>query len=112
MKSFVKTLQTSLTNHNNEARLFCAIIYQAIEDADYKGSDKRYLRYKQQALDWLLSMSDDFCTICNMAGFNPEYVRDQIKKLSMYGRFQFNQKQYDTLYDASKIKRTVIKLIP
>jgi len=53
MKSFVKILQTKTFIENKEKRLFCSVIYQAIEDADYKGLDKKYLKYKKEAIDWL-----------------------------------------------------------
>lgn len=112
MKSFSKTLQHSITNHNSEIRLFCAIIYQAIDDACYSGLDKKYLRYKQEAIDWLTSMSDDFCLICNMANYNPEYVKDQVKKMSMHGSIKYTQGQLDILFDAGNTKRTIISLIP
>jgi len=112
MKSFSKTLQHSITNHNSETRLFCAIIYQAIDDASYQGLDKRYLRYKQNAIEWLTTMSEDFCTICNMANYNPEYVKDQVKRMALHGKIKYSQAQLDILFDASNTKRTVINLIP
>jgi len=112
MKSFSKTLQHSITNHNSETRLFCAIIYQAIDDASYQGLDKRYLRYKQNAIEWLTNMSEDFCTICNMANYSPEYVKDQVKRMALHGKIKYSQAQLDILFDASNTKRTVINLIP
>ena len=112
MKSFSKTLQHSITNHNSETRLFCAILYQAIDDASYKGIDKKYLRYKQEAIEWLTNMSSDFCLICNMANYEPQYVKDQIKQMALYGSIKFTQEQLDILFDASNTKRTVINLIP
>jgi len=112
MKSFSKTLQHSITNHNSETRLFCAILYQAIDDASYKGIDKKYLRYKQEAIEWLTNMSEDFCVICNLANYNPEYVKDQVKRMALHGSVKFTQKQLDILFDASNTKRTIINLIP
>jgi len=112
MKSFVKTLQFSKNKLNPELRLFCSIIYQALEDAMYKGLEKRHLRYKHEAIEWLTGMSNDFCLICNMANYEPEYVKDKVKQLALHGDIKFTQSQLDILFDASNTKRTVINLIP
>jgi len=112
MKSFVKTLQYSNQQSESENRLFCAVIYQAIDDASYKGLDKRYLRYKQEAIDWLTNMSNDFCLVCQLANYEPQYVKDQIKKLAMHGSIQFTQAQNDILFNGSIKHRTVLSLIP
>ena len=109
MKSFVKILQTKTFIENKEKRLFCSVIYQAIEDADYKGLDKKYLKYKKEAIDWLLNMSDDFCLIVDLAGYNPEYIKDKIKNLTYVGKYQFTQEQFDILYHTG-INKKIIKL--
>lgn len=57
-------------------------------------------------------MSDDFCLICNMANYNPEYVKDQVKKMAMHGSVKYTQGQLDILFDAGNTKRTIISLIP
>lgn len=112
MKSFVKTLQTKYQTKNNEARLFCAIIFQAIEDADYQGLDKKFLKYKLEAIDWLTKVTDYFSLICEMAGFDPEYITDKIKQQMILGKYQFTQEQYDILFASGNLKRTILKLIP
>jgi len=57
-------------------------------------------------------MSEDFCTICNMANYSPEYVKDQVKRMALHGKIKYSQAQLDILFDASNTKRTVINLIP
>lgn len=110
MKSFVKTLQTKTSLSNKEKRLFCSVIFQAIEDADYKGLDKKYLKYKKEAIDWLTKMSDDFQFIVSLAGYDPEYVRDKINNLMFLGKYQFSQGQYDILYHSGNTKKVVVKI--
>lgn len=111
MKSFVKTLQSPITKPNKEKKLFCAVIIQAIEDANYKGLDKRYLKHKHDAIQWLTTMSQDFCMIADLAGFEPEYIKDKIKNLMLLGNYEFTQEQYDVLFRTSNDDRTIIKLI-
>jgi len=110
MKSFVKTLQNLSNKIDKEKRLFCSIIIQAIEDASYKGLDKKYLKHKQEAIEWLTTMSEDFCYIVSLAGYDPQYVTDKIKNLMLIGYYQFTQEQYDILYYTSNNKRIIIKL--
>ena len=57
---------------NPERYLFRAIISQAIHDAMYNGLDKYYLIDKRNAIDWLISNSVDFRTICHYAEIDPE----------------------------------------
>ncbi len=109
MKSFVKTLQTLSPQKNSETRLFASILYQALEDADYTGIDKKYLRYKQEAIEWLIRQSNDFCLICEMAGYDPIFIIDKVKSQMMYGKYQFTQSQYDMLFDANQTERNILK---
>lgn len=57
-------------------------------------------------------MSSDFCLICNMANYEPQYVKDQVKKMAMHGSVKYTQAQLDILFDAGNTKRTIISLIP
>ena len=111
MKSFVKTLQTLSPQKNSETRLFVSILYQALEDADYRGIDKKYLRYKQEAIEWLIRQSNDFCLICEMAGYDPIFIIDKVKSQMMYGKYQFTQSQYDMLFDANQTERNILKFV-
>tara|TARA_R100001510_G_C7586148_1_gene157410 strand:+ start:361 stop:645 length:285 start_codon:yes stop_codon:yes gene_type:complete len=89
--------------------LFASILYQALEDADYTGIDKKYLRYKQEAIEWLIRQSNDFCLICEMAGYDPIFIIDKVKSQMMYGKYQFTQSQYDMLFDANQTERNILK---
>ena len=54
-----------------ERYLFRAVLSQAIHDAMYNGLDKYYLIDKRNAIDWLISNSLDFRTICHYAEIDP-----------------------------------------
>ena len=55
-----------------ERYLFRAVLSQAIHDAMYNGLDKYYLIDKRNAIDWLISNSVDFRTICSYAEIDSE----------------------------------------
>ena len=55
-----------------ERYLFRAVLSQAIHDAMYNGLDKYYLIDKRNAIDWLISNSVDFRTICHYAEIDPD----------------------------------------
>ena len=55
-----------------ERYLFRAVLSQAIHDAMYNGLDKYYLIDKRNAIDWLISNSLDFRTICHYAEIDPD----------------------------------------
>jgi hypothetical protein len=58
-----------------EQALWRAVITQALMDAS-GNSSKMEARYeKSQAICWLTGFSEDFKTVCDYAGYPPEYVR-------------------------------------
>jgi len=60
-----------------EKRLFIAILSQAVHDAF---SDHVPRHEKQVARNFLLGNSRDFKLICEMAGRNPNYVKEKVRK--------------------------------
>ena len=60
-----------------EQALWRAVITQALMDASSK-SKKMELKYeKSQSLCWLTSNSNDYRMVCDYAGFDPTYIREQ-----------------------------------
>lgn len=60
-----------------EQALWRAVITQALMDAS-NHSSKMELKYeKSQSLCWLSSGNKDFRTVCEYAGLDPNYVRQQ-----------------------------------
>ncbi len=60
-----------------ERALWKAVITQALMDASSQ-SKKMELRYeKSQALCWLTGNNEDFRAVCENAGLNPCYIREQ-----------------------------------
>jgi hypothetical protein len=65
------------TGIRGERALWRAVITQALMDAS-SHSQKMELKYeKSQALCWLTGNSEDFRSVCENAGFDPLYIRQQ-----------------------------------
>ena len=70
---------------NNRRRLFCAVIFQALEDARGDSTDLNTPTARecaiQQARRWLTVPNRDFNTTCHLADLHPERVRAEAKRL-------------------------------
>lgn len=60
-----------------ERALWRAVITQALMDASSQSKKKEMFYDKHQALHWLQSGGEDFKTVCDFAGLDPHYVREQ-----------------------------------
>ena len=71
----------NMKDMNNEGeKLITAILQQAIEDAGYDGINKKYLKHKKAAIDWIVNKDPQFVDYCKMLGSNPDGIRDGIIK--------------------------------
>src|SRR5262249_45251869 len=64
---------------DHEPGLWRAVITQALMDAASKSRKSEAKRLRHDALSWLLSDTDDFTTVCDHAGLDPDYVRSRAK---------------------------------
>lgn len=64
---------------NHEQALWRAVILQMVTDALSLSRKSEARHYKREALAWLTSYSRDFRTVCELAGFEPEYIHGCIK---------------------------------
>ena len=55
-----------------------AIITQAIEDTTYTGAVKDKIKFKMDAIDWIVSLHPEFVNYCKMVGLDPEPIRNKI----------------------------------
>ena len=66
-----------------EERFITAILTQAVEDASYTGTSKKYLKNKVDAIDWLLNKDsedlDVFLNYCTMLGLSPSRIQDKVR---------------------------------
>ncbi len=64
-------------------RLWRAVLEQALRDATYQGvneasSSLLKVCEQQRARDWLVWSLGDFAEVCEMAGYDPAYVRERM----------------------------------
>ena len=55
-----------------------AIITQAIVDCAYTGINKHKLRFKMDAINWIVSLHPEFVNYCKMVALDPEPIRNKI----------------------------------
>ena len=55
-----------------------AIIAQAIEDTTYTGPVKDKIKFKMDAIDWIVTPNPEFINYCKMVALHPEPIRQKI----------------------------------
>lgn len=81
------------TEHRQgEVSMWRAVILQAVLDAKSKSRRKKFVEAKEEALKWIFEENDGFREVCLLADFDPDQVRDKIKKAKFrdFRRFDFN----------------------
>ena len=63
-----------------EENVISSILTQAIEDAAYTGTSKKYLKHKQSAIDWIMSNDPQFIQYCKLLGLDSNSIRNKIVK--------------------------------
>ena len=66
-------------NYEGE-KLITTVIMQAVEDAGYQGRNKKYLKHKKSAIDWIVGNDPQFVDYCKMLGMSPDGIRNRIIK--------------------------------
>lgn len=76
-----------------EQRLFQAIIVQAFEDALTTSGSKLDVYQKIDAHDWFVGRDEEFEQVCWLAGFDPDIITDNYKRLRDTGQVTFSNIQ-------------------
>ena len=63
-----------------EEQFITAIIEQAIEDCAYTGTSVKMLKFKRDAIDWIISNDPEFLNYCKMLGMDSDTIRNKIIK--------------------------------
>ncbi len=72
--------QRGQTTNYGERQLWCAVILQAIADAqmpDIPSGENDRTVARQRALNWLTKPNRDFSTVCHLAGLDPVAIRER-----------------------------------
>ena len=75
---------------NGEEQFLTAIIQQAIEDCAYTGTSVKMLKFKRDAIDWIVGKDPEFLNYCKMLGMDSDTIRNKILK---YVDMTYTQKQ-------------------
>ena len=63
---------------NGEEQFLTAIIQQAIEDCAYTGTSVKMLKFKRDAIDWIVGKDPEFLNYCKMLGMDSDTIRNKI----------------------------------
>ena len=73
-----------------EEQFITAIIKQAIEDTTYTGDVKDKVKFKMDAINWIVGLHPEFVNYCKMLGMDSDTIRNKILK---YVDMTYTQKQ-------------------
>lgn len=62
-----------------ERQLWCAVINQAV--IDYRCTLPKMALEQKQAESWFRNNGKDFRTVCELAGLNPDKIREKVLKI-------------------------------
>lgn len=70
---------------DNEQLLWCAVINQMRTDALSNSRKAEFRHRRREALAWLTGNSRDFRMVCELAGYEPDYIRERaIRELASH----------------------------
>ena len=61
-----------------EEQFITAIISQAIEDTTYSGKSLKKIKFKMDAIDWIVGLNPEFVNYCKMLGMDTDTIRNKI----------------------------------
>jgi hypothetical protein len=81
----IPSIPVTISQRTPEQSLWVAVVLQMVLDARNlkKTHDAKVLR--AAALEWIFNSNREFYTVCELAGFNPERVREDVIKAQARG---------------------------
>ena len=61
-----------------EEQFLTSIIEQAVEDCAYTGTSVKMLKFKMDAIDWIVGMHPEFVNYCKMLAMDTDTIRNKI----------------------------------
>ena len=61
-----------------EEKFITAIIKQAIEDTTYSGKSLKKIKFKMDAIDWIVGLHPEFVNYCKMLAMDTDTIRNKI----------------------------------
>ena len=66
------------SNMTAEENFIVAIISQAIEDTTYTGKNVKKIKFKMDAIDWIVGLHPEFVNYCKMLAMDTDTIRNKI----------------------------------
>ena len=66
------------SNMTADENFIVAIITQAIEDTTYTGAVKNKIKFKMDAINWIVGLHPEFVNYCKMVALDPKPIRNKI----------------------------------
>ena len=63
----------------NGEKLVTAILTQAVDDAKYTGTRKKYLKHKVEAINWIMTDDPQFKYYCRLLNIEPSYIKNKLE---------------------------------
>ena len=60
----------------SEHKLWQNVLLQAMIDATFTGDTEENYKAKKAAIKWITKGGRDFCTVCDLAGMDADFVRE------------------------------------
>ena len=60
-------------------KLITAILTQAVDDAKYTGTSKKYLKHKVEAINWIMTDDPQFKYYCRLLNIEPSYIKNKLE---------------------------------
>ena len=61
-----------------DEKFITAIIKQAIEDTTYSGKSLKKIKFKMDAIDWIVGLHPEFVNYCKMLAMDTDTIRNKI----------------------------------
>ena len=61
-----------------DEKFITAIIKQAIEDTTYSGKSLKKIKFKMDAIDWIVGLHPEFVNYCKMLAMDTDTIRKKI----------------------------------
>ena len=66
------------SNMTGEEQFITAIIKKAIEDTTYAGVSEEKIKFKMDAIDWIVGLHPEFVNYCKMLAMDTDTIRNKI----------------------------------
>ena len=86
-----KPLEEEYIPIENEVVLWRSVLDQAMQDIAYTGVNKEYIKFREDAIEWLFNDEEDFELICDFAMLDAKKSKEEFYYIMGVTNDQANQ---------------------